>query len=301
MVRWLWQRGLRRGGVSRAARDALVLYDVPRLRKPVVICSFEGWNDAASAASTATDFLRKAWSATPFAEIDPEEFIDFTDARPEVRMVDDQTRIIVWPRTVLSWASPPELPFDIVLVRGFEPQLRWRTYSTLLVNLLRKLGAERVVTAGALLAEIAHTRPVPVVASTTDAEMLARAGLSRSRYEGPTGIVGVMHARLGEAGIPAASVWASIPYYVPQITSAKAALALVKAAEKVVGFTVDTKDLERSAKSYEEEVDELVSEDDDVAAYVARLEEMGADGDEDSPLPDIAAEVEKFLRDHRHH
>jgi hypothetical protein len=287
--------------VSRAAREALVLYDLPRLRKPVVICSFEGWNDAASAASTATDFLRKAWSATPFAEIDPEEFIDFTDARPEVRLVDGETRVIVWPRTVLSWASPPGLPFDVVLVRGFEPQLRWRTYSTLLVNLLSKLGADRVVTAGALLAEIAHSRPVPVVASTTDAELLKRAGLSRSRYEGPTGIVGVMHASLGEAGIPAASVWASIPYYVPQITSAKAALALVKATENVIGFKVDKRDLERSASNYEKEVDELVAEDDDVAAYVARLEEIGAsEAAEEAPLPDIAAEAEKFLRDQRH-
>lgn len=299
-MRRLWYGGLRRGGLSRQALDSLIVSDLPRLRQPVVICSFEGWNDAASAASSATDYLRRAWSAVPFAEIDPEEYIDFTSSRPEVRMLDDETRIIVWPRTVLSWVSPPELPFDVVLVRGFEPQLRWRTYSTLLVNVLRKLGAQRVVTVGALLAEIAHTRPVPVVASTTDAEMLERTGLSKSRYEGPTGIVGVVHARLGEARIPAASVWASIPYYVPQIVSAKAALALVTATEKVIGFSVDKRDLETSAASYEKEVNELVAEDDDVAAYVARLEEMG-DDDPDGALPDIAAEVERFLRDHRHH
>lgn len=297
-MRWLHRP--RPKGVSRAARASLHLRRVPKLRSPLVVVSFQGWNDAADGASTASAFLAKAWGAEPFAEIDPEEFLDFTDTRPEVRVVDGEAREIAWPATVFASASPEGSPFDVILVQGYEPQLRWRTYCSLLVGTLRSLEAGSVVTMGALLAEVAHTRPVPIAATATDNRLLERLGLARSRYEGPTGIVGVLHASLAEAGIASASLWASVPYYVPQITSAKAALALVAAAERVLGFSVDTTELEKSAAAYEREVDELVAEDDDIAAYVARLEEMGEGPDEDAAFPDLAAEVERFLRDHRH-
>jgi predicted ATP-grasp superfamily ATP-dependent carboligase len=272
---------------------------VPKLRSPVVVVSFEGWNDAGDGASTATSFLAKVWDARPIGEIDPEEFVDFTDTRPEVRIVEGETRQTVWPATVFSLASPPSAQRDVVLVRGFEPHLRWRSFCSLLVDAVRTLGAEQVVTVGALLAEVAHTRPVPLSATSSDARMVQRLSLAPSRYEGPTGIVGVLHTAFAEAGVPAATLWASVPYYVPQITSAKAALALVATLERVLGFAVDTSELEKAAAEYEREVDELVAADDDIAAYVARLEEMGDVPDEDGAFPDIAAEAERFLRDHR--
>lgn len=296
-MRWFRRPGA--AGPARAARGALRLRDVRKLRSPVVIVSFEGWNDAGDGASTATSFLAKAWDAQPVGEIDPEEFVDFTDTRPEVRIVEGETRQTVWPATVISVAAPSSAPCDVVLIRGHEPHLRWRTFCGLVVEAVRTLGAERVVTVGALLAEVAHTRPVPLSASATDPQLVERLGIARSRYEGPTGIVGVLHTAFAEAGLPAATLWASVPYYVPQITSAKAALALVATLERVLGFSVETTELEKAAAEYEHEVDELVAADDDIAAYVARLEEMGDVPDDDGAFPDIAAEVERFLRDHR--
>jgi proteasome assembly chaperone (PAC2) family protein len=293
---WLRRRG---SGHGRVARGSLTLHEVPKLRSPVVVVSFEGWNDAGDGASTASAYLAKTWQARPFGEIDPEEFIDFTDTRPEVRIVDDETRETVWPSTVLAWASPPGAPRDVVLVRGHEPHLRWRTYCSLVLDVVRTLGAERVVTMGALLAEVAHTRPVPLSATASEPEVVERLGLSTSRYEGPTGIVGVLHTALAGDGVPSATLWASVPYYVPQITSGKAALALVAALERLVGFPIETTELEKAAAEYEREVDELVASDEDIAAYVARLEEMGDVPEEDGAFPDIAAEAERFLRDHR--
>jgi proteasome assembly chaperone (PAC2) family protein len=295
-----WWRRPRGNEPVRTARDALHLRALPKLRAPVVLVSFQGWNDAGDGASTASAYLARAWKAEPFGEIDPEEFIDFTETRPEVRILDGDVRETVWPATVLAAASPGGAPCDMVLVRGYEPHLRWRTYCSLVVDAVRAVGAQRVITLGALLAEVAHTRPVPVSATATDPRLVEKLGLPRSRYEGPTGIVGVLHAALAEAGIPSASLWASVPYYVPQITSAKAALALVATLERILEFPVDTAELERNASEYEREVDELVASDDDIAAYVARLEEMGDLPDDEGPFPDIAAEVERFLRDHPH-
>ena len=297
-MRW-WRRS-RGTDAARALRGALRLRAVPRLREPVVLVSFQGWNDAGDGASTASAYLARAWNAEPFGEIDPEEFLDFTETRPEVRIVDGDVRETVWPSTVIASASPSGAPCDVVLVRGYEPHLRWRTYCSLLVDAVRSVGARHVITMGALLAEVAHTRPVPVSATATDPRLVERLGLSRSRYEGPTGIVGVLHSALAEAGIPSASLWASVPYYVPQITSAKAALALVATVERILEFQVDTAELEKTASEYEREVDELVAADEDIAAYVARLEEMGDLPDDEGPFPDIAAEVERFLRDHPH-
>lgn len=274
---------------------------LPALRDATVIASFQGWNDAGDAASTATAFIARAWSATPFAEIDPEEFLDFTDNRPEVRIVEGETREVMWPATVISACSPPGAPFDAVLIRGYEPQLRWRTYSKMVVDVVKAVDAKQVITVGALLAEVAHTHPVPVVATATDRRLLDQHGFSKSRYEGPTGIVGVLHAALAEARIPSISLWASVPYYVPQMISAKAALAIVARVEQVLGLGIDTVELGELASVYEREVDTLVAEDDDIAAYVARLQEMGEAGGDDVVFHDLADEVERYLRDQRHH
>jgi predicted ATP-grasp superfamily ATP-dependent carboligase len=269
----------------------------PRLRRPVVLMSFRGWNDAGDAASEATAHLATVWGAAPFAEIDPEEFTDFTASRPEVRVVDgSESREITWPSTILMSASPPGN--DVVIVRGHEPQLRWRTYAELLVGALAKMRPRIVVTFGALLAEVAHTRPVPVTATAADPRLLEDHGMGRARYEGPTGIVGVLHSALAEAGVPSASLWASVPFYVAQTPSAKAALALVAKAERMLEIKIDTEDLEVRAAAYEQEIGELVTEDAETAAYVARLEEMGTDP-EDGTTRELAAEIERFLRDHR--
>lgn len=294
-----WLRRSRGVGRGRTARSGLTLREVPKLRSPIVVMSFEGWNDAGDGASTATAYLAKAWDARTVGEIDPEDFVDFTDTRPEVRILEDDVRETVWPATVVSVASPAGAPRDVVLLRGHEPHLRWRTYCSIVTDLVRLLGGEMVVTMGALLAEVAHTRPVPLSSTASDPRLAERLGLAPSRYEGPTGIVGVLHAALAGAGIPSVTLWASVPYYVPQITSAKAALALVATLERLAAFPIDTDDLEKAAAEYEREVDELVAADEDIAAYVARLEEMGDLPEDDGAFPDIAAEAERFLRDHR--
>ena len=293
---------------SRLSRQSLHVGRVPRMNRPVMVVSFQGWNDAADSASVASAYLARAWRANAFAEIDPEEFVDFTVHRPEVRENVARRREIVWPATVLSHASIPGSSSDVVVVRGFEPQIRWKTYCALLLSLARSLKVERVLTLGALLAEVAHSSPVGVSVTSTSPDLIASTGARRPRYEGPTGIIGVLHAALEEAGIPSMALWASVPFYVPQVSSAKAALALVSRAAELIGAEVDTADLEVAAEQYESEVDELVGEDEEVASYVARLRDSAADPDEamsdlvhrDPGGHELAAEIERFLREHRH-
>lgn len=279
--------------------DALRWDERPSLRRPVLVAAFEGWNDAADAASTAADYLAGQWGARAFASIDPEEFYDFTAVRPRVRLVDDVTRHVDWPRPQLLAASPSGGAHDVVFLRGAEPQLRWRTYTATVVEAARALGVELVLTLGALLADVAHTRDVPVTGMAADAELMRRLGMTRSRYEGPTGIVGVLHDSLTEAGIPAASLWASVPHYVGGTPSPKATLALVQRAAALLGIDVGTVELEVAASAYERQVSEVVAEDEDMVDYVRRLEDLGGD-EEDEPWPSgdhLAAEVERFLRD----
>ncbi len=286
------------------------------MNRPVMVASFQGWNDAADSASVATAYMARAWRANPFAEIDPEEFVDFTEHRPEVRESDSRSRRIAWPSTVISHASLLAGP-DLVIVRGYEPHVHWKTYTSLLVSLARSLKVEKVLTLGALLAEVAHSSPVGVSTSSTSPGLIDLPGVSRPRYEGPTGIIGVLHSELHEAGIPSLALWASVPFYVPQVSSAKAALALVSRADELIGTGIDTVELEAASRQYELEVDELVAGDEDVAAYVARLHEAGASGtsgasgeseldaaellSHDPGGHELAAEIERFLRDHRHH
>ncbi len=275
------------------------------LRRPVLVAAFEGWNDAGEAATFAARFLAERWDADVFAEIDPEEFFDFTSTRPQVRLDDGMQREIVWPSTTLSSASPLGSERDVIFVIGSEPQLRWRTFCDEIVRVAREHDVRLVVTLGALLAEVPHSRPVNVVGTTQDEALVDSLGLRQSSYEGPTGIVGVLHDAFRGAGVPSVSLWAAVPTYVPSAPSPKAALALVERLSTLLHVPVATTDLEIASASYERQIDELVAEDDDTAAYVARLEESAdeeAEADDGSPLQDantgdLIAEVERFLRD----
>ncbi len=275
----------------------------PRLRRPVLVAAFEGWNDAADAASGAARYLKASWGARPFATIDPEEFYDFSSTRPQVRLAEGFTREIIWPSNELSGASLPETGRDVVVLIGTEPQLRWRTFCAQVVGVARDLGAELVVTLGALLADVAHTRPVRVTGTAADGELVRRLNLERSTYEGPTGIVGVLHDACRRADLPSASLWAAVPHYVAATPSPKATLALVKRASTLLSTPLVTADLEQRAADYELQVSEVVATDEDVAAYVRRLEEAGDAADEEPLRPQsgdaIAAELERFLRDQR--
>ena len=277
--------------------------DRPQLRRPVLVAAFEGWNDAADAASTAARYLRDRWSARPFASIDPEEFYDFTATRPQVRLTQGITRRIEWPETELSYAALPGTSRDVVVLLGHEPQLKWRTFTEQVVGVAKELGVELVVILGALLADVPHTRPVRVTGTAADGELVRRLGLGKSTYEGPTGIVGVLHEAFSRAHLPSASLWAAVPHYVASTPSPKASLALVERATDLLSSRVATADLELAVADYERQVSEVVAADEDVIAYVRRLE-LSADDDDDA-VPDLeimsgdalADELERYLRD----
>ena len=272
----------------------------PSLREPVVLAAFEGWNDAGEAATFAARFLVERWDAEPFATLDPEEFFDFTSTRPQVQLDENGEREIVWPATTLFAATVPGTEVDVLFVIGSEPQLRWRTFCEEIVGVACEFDPRLVVTMGALLAEVPHSRPVSVVGTAYDHELVRRLGLSQSTYQGPTGIVGVLHDAFRQAGTPSASFWAAVPTYVPSAPSPKAALALVERIGQLLDVPVGTTDLEIASASYERQINELVADDEDTAEYVARLEEAAdepAIGD-DAAQGDLIAEVERFLRDH---
>jgi proteasome assembly chaperone (PAC2) family protein len=284
--------------------DLVQWNDRPTLRRPVLVAAFEGWNDAGDGASGAAAYLARRWNATTFASIDPEEFYDFTSTRPEVRLEPGSARAIEWPENLFSWAALDGSGRDVVFLQGVEPQLRWRTFSEAVVEVATAVGVELVVTLGALLAEVPHTRPVRVTGTAADRALVDRFGLQLSRYEGPTGILGVLGDALHRTGIPSASLWASVPAYVGQTPSPKASLALVERLAELLDVGIPTTDLDVAAAAYEREVSEVVSADEDAVAYVLSLEEAtDADDDEllaDGDLPaadDLAAEVEEFLRD----
>jgi predicted ATP-grasp superfamily ATP-dependent carboligase len=279
----------------------------PNLRRPLLVVAFEGWNDAGDASSLALGYLAKAWSAERFATIDSEEFYDFTVTRPQVRVTEDGGRRIEWPDIELLGARVPGSRHDLVLLRGVEPQLRWRTFSATVVEVASRVKAELAVILGALLADVPHTRPVRVSGSTDDRDLAERLGLAASSYEGPTGIVGVLHEALRRGGIPTASFWAAVPHYVHQLPSPKAALALVERSSAVLGAPVDSMELRAAALDYERQVNERIADDEDAAAYVAQLEETSdtdwpdaelADGLGLGSIDELAAQVERFLREH---
>jgi proteasome assembly chaperone (PAC2) family protein len=271
------------------------------LRAPALVCAFKGWNDAADAASSAITFVGSALGAKRFATIDPEEFYDFQATRPRVKLADGETREIVWPVVELYEARIPRAPRDLILLSGTEPSFRWRTFSAMITELAEALGTQLVVTLGALLADVPHTRAIAVSALSSDRSLIARLGLSPSSYEGPTGIVGVLHAACQNAGLPSASLWAAVPHYIAATPNPKAALALVRKLEGLVGVAVDATELERAASDYERQVNVAVQSDPDVQAFVERLEQAaGIEVDEDTgPLPSgetIARDLQRFLR-----
>lgn len=280
----------------------------PALRRPLVVVAFEGWNDAGDAATLALDYLATEWGATRCATIDPEEFYDFTVARPTVKRDEAGGRRIEWPRVELRSARIPDSGHDVMLLHGVEPSLRWRTFCQTIVEIVESVGAEMVVILGSMLADVPHTRPVRVSGHSSDTDLAARVGLSASTYEGPTGIVGVLMDALRRAGHPAASFWASVPHYVHQLPSPKAALALVERSAALLGATVDPMELREAAEEYERQVSERVADDEDAAAYVAQLEsaddlDIGDDGPREplqmASADELGAEVERFLREHR--
>jgi len=275
----------------------------PVLRRPTLVAAFEGWNDAGDASTNAVRWLANRFDARRFAALDPEEYFDFTSTPPRVELVDGETRRIVWPEAEFSAAALPGRR-DLVLLVGTEPQLRWPSFCRQVVETATTLGVETVITLGALLAEIPHSRPTSVIGTAYDRAVIERLGLHRSTYEGPTGIVGVLHDACQRAGLSSASLWAAVPTYVPGAPSPKAALALIERTAEIIGVPVITTDLEIAAASYERQINELVASDEDTAAYVARLEAEVDDDDspelddldDDAQVDDLVEEVERFLR-----
>jgi proteasome assembly chaperone (PAC2) family protein len=279
----------------------------PELERPVLIAGFTGWNDAADAASVAVGALASSWGARRFGGFDGEEFFDFQTTRPQVKLVDGVTREIEWPENVLS-ATEPRLEAaggrGGILLTGPEPNFRWRTFSAAVVELAKELNVELVVTLGALLADVPHSRPVSVAANSQDAALVESLGLSASRYEGPTGITGVLHRLCADGGLPSVSFWASVPHYLPAVPSAPAALALLDKLSGLLGMRVDTADLESTAETYQQQVSVAVSQDSDLSSYVQMLEERFDSQADQGPrnLPsgdELAQELEGFLRDQR--
>lgn len=273
------------------------IVDTPDLVDPVVIAAFEGWNDAADAASSVVDHLIRVWNARPVGAVDPEDFYDFQVNRPVVGTDDNGHRRISWPGTQIQVASPPELDRDIILVRGIEPSMRWRQFCAELLAACDDLGAELVVTLGALLADTPHTRPVPVTGTATELHLVDRLKLEQSTYEGPTGIVGVFQDACVRLDIPAVSYWAAVPHYVAQPPCPKATLALLGQLEDLLEVSIPLGDLPEEARAWERGVDELAEEDEDIADYVRALEETRDTTD----LPEasgeaIAREFERYLK-----
>jgi PAC2 family protein len=278
----------------------------PELERPVLISAFTGWNDAAEAASVALGTLRDAWEARRFGAFDAEEFFDYQSTRPQIKLVEGVTRRIEWPENLVS-ATAPSLEAaggrGIILLSGPEPNFRWRSFSAAVIELAKELEVELVVTMGALLADVPHSRPVSVSANSQDPALVENLGLSASRYEGPTGITGVLHRACAEGGLPSVSFWASVPHYLPAVPSPPAALALLDSLSGLFGIEVDTSSLERGAAAYQEQISAAVSQDSDLSSYVRMLEErFDSQAGQEKNLPsgdELARELESFLRDQR--
>ncbi len=268
------------------------------LRNPVMVAAFEGWNDAGDAATAAVEQLGLTWDATPLTELDPEGFYDFQVTRPTVKLIDGVTRTIEWPTTRLSACRLPDSPSDVILVHGIEPNFRWRAFCDELLKIAVEHNVSEVIGLGALLADVPHTRPIQVTGSAHDSSTAERLGLSRSRYEGPTGISGVFQDACVQAGIPCLSFWASVPHYVSQAPSPKATLALLHRVEEILDIEVPLGALPEQADEWETEVSQIASEDDEISEYIRALEERE---EADEPLKpasgeSIAAEFERYLR-----
>jgi proteasome assembly chaperone (PAC2) family protein len=287
--------------------DHTTLIRRPRLRGPVLLAAFDGWNDAGEAATTALDAIGDALAAETFATIDPEEFFDFQATRPTVRLVDGYRRV-EWPAIELRAARLPAADHDLIVVRGHEPNLRWRTFASEIIQVASSLGVEMLVTVGALLADVPHTRPVQVVSSAGDRDLAERLGLSVSRYEGPTGILGVLGDLASGEGIPTVGLWAALPHYLNLAPNPWGAMALIEELRRLLPMAVDTGPLADQTGAFDAAVADLVDENPELAGYIERLEadtdededdeEEGSPGLADLPPEELVAEVERYLRDH---
>ena len=291
--------------------DHLKVHELPEgLRRPILIMAFTGWNDAAESATTAARYVATSFAAEKFAEIDPEEFYHFGLTRPLVRYTADNEREIVWPATEFSVTRSSALPRDLVVGVAAEPHLRWKTYCASVLELAHRCGISLVLTLGALLAEVPHTRPVRLSGTATDPELRALLGARTSRYEGPTGIVGVLNTICRERGMPTASLWANVPHYISGIENPKATLALVKRVLTLLPATTDLSDLDEAVTQFDQNLAEIVSQNAKIAGYVTKLERAAKDDEDESaaaggrvsdlpPASELVAEIEQFLRQQR--
>jgi len=287
--------------------DHTTLIRRPRLRGPLLLAAFDGWNDAGEAATTALDAIGDALAAETFATIDPEEFYDFQATRPTVRLVNGHRRV-EWPAIELRAARLPAADHDLIVVRGHEPNLRWRTFASEIIQVASSLGVEMLVTVGALLADVPHTRPVQVVSSAGDRDLAERLGLNVSRYEGPTGILGVLGDLASVEGIPSIGLWAALPHYLNLAPNPWGAMALIEELRRLLPMAVDTGPLADQTGAFDAAVADLVDENPELAGYIERLEadtddededdEEGSPGLADVPPEELVAEVERYLRDH---
>ncbi|MGH3545760.1 MAG: PAC2 family protein [Mycobacteriales bacterium] len=272
--------------------------ELPTLRSPVAVAAFAGWNDAGEAASEVLKHLAEQWGVEPVAALDPDEYYDFQVNRPTLTLDDDgKQRAIEWSTTQVSYCSPPGADRDIVLIQGIEPNLRWGSFCEELLYLCEELRVERTVILGALLSDTPHTRPVPIIGSATDEEMIKRFELDPSHYEGPTGIVAVLQSAFARVGEPALSLWAQVPHYINQPPCPKATLALLNQLENILDLRIPVGDLPEEAAEWETTVNKAASEDSEMLEYITSLEQregeprlMQASGE------DLAREFEKFLR-----
>ncbi len=277
----------------------------PELERPVLIAGFTGWNDAAEAASLAVSTIGEQWGAKRFGGFDGEEFYDYQTTRPQIKLVEGVTRTIEWPENELSATEARVGALDgsgAILLSGPEPNFRWRTFSQAVVDLARELDVRLVITLGALLADVPHSRPVSVAANAQDPSLVDNLGLTASRYEGPTGITGVLHRYCASKNLPSVSFWASVPHYLPSVPSAPAALALMQSLSNLLGTSFDTAHLESSSDDYQRQVSVAVAQDSDLASYVRTLEErydaQTESGERNLPSGDeLAKELERFLRE----
>jgi predicted ATP-grasp superfamily ATP-dependent carboligase len=286
-----------------ASMQNVTFTEHPKLAEPAIICAFRGWNDGGEAASIALRYLHERWEARTFAAIDPEEFYDFQVTRPTVRLEDGVSRVIEWPKAEFSATTVNGR--DVVLFEAIEPSVRWRGYTEAILGVAENLRSRMLVTLGAFLTDVPHSRPVPVVGSAVDEATAERLGLARSQYEGPTGIVGVLHDAANRNGLSSVSLWAAVPHYLPAAPNPKAALALVGRVTALIGLSVDTEPLTQAVGSWEQTVLGVLRESEELTEYVAQLEataDEGGDrtemGEEQVPSGEaIAAELERFLRE----
>jgi proteasome assembly chaperone (PAC2) family protein len=273
--------------------------DVPELRNPVLVCAFAGWNDAAGAASTALGTIAGSLDSNVIAHLDPEEFYDFQVNRPTIRLMDGRTRHVDWPENTFVAAPIPGADKDFVLMTGVEPNLRWRTYSAAILDVAERMGAEMLISLGALIADVAHTLPVPITGLASEERLVEELGLSRSNYEGPTGIVGVLHDQARQRSMPSASLWAAVPHYVAAVPNPKAALALLRRLEGLTGVAIEASELEDAMERFESQVNRAVQANPEIEELVRRLE---SEQDDEIQLPEVpsgdalARDFQRFLR-----